>query len=179
MLMAVTATRFPGFGSLRYMVVVSVLASMTACSNRPETVSRRPDEDAAYRENAVVMESVEFYEKKLLDKDFRWNGPCSREDRIPVLHAARALAYIGDPAVPALFRASRNETIHFASVFDALQEIGLPTYKYLDEAHRKDTAALEKWWAENRDKTREERSKWRVEIGLPPVARRNSDSGHP
>jgi hypothetical protein len=117
----------------------------------------------------IEVKSIEYYEKKLLDKNFTWNGPCSSEDRIPVLHAARALAYIGDPAVPALLRASKNKSIDFISIYDALAEIGLPVHQYLNEQNRGDSTALEKWWAENREKTAAERSKHRKEIGLPPV----------
>ncbi len=68
----------------------------------------------------VRVESVEYYVEKLLDKKFTWTGPTSSEDRIPVLHAARALAYMGDPAVPTLLRASTNEAIDFVSIYDAL-----------------------------------------------------------
>jgi hypothetical protein len=115
------------------------------------------------------VESVEYYETKLLDKTFVWDGPTSCEDRIPVLHAARALAYIGDPAVPALLRASTNKVIHFPSVYDALAEIGLPVYEYWKDGQR-DPKPLEKWWERNRVKTALSRSQHRERIGLPPIA---------
>ena len=90
----------------------------------------------------------------------------------PDLHAACALAYLGDPAVPALFRASRNESIDYDSVFDALSEIGLPVIRYWNKPGRIDPTALEgleQWWRENREKTAAARSQYRVSIGLPPV----------
>ena len=96
-------------------------------------------------------------------------------NRIPVLHAARALAYIGDPAVPALFRAARNESIDSRSVFDALSEIGLPVIRYWDGSDHPDPAALERleqWWIENQEKSAVARSRFRVSIGLPPVEER-------
>jgi hypothetical protein len=107
--------------------------------------------------------------RKLLDKKFKWSGPCSREDRIPVLHAARALAYIGDPAVPALLRASKNESIDIVSVHDALAEIGLPVYEYWKDGQRGDPKPLQEWWEENRVRTVRERSKYRQSIGLPSI----------
>ena len=100
-----------------------------------------------------------------------WNGPASIEDRIPVLHAARALAYIGDQPVPALLRAVRDQSVDVVSIEDALDEIGLPAYKYEDDLHRRDPGLPEKWWDENREKTIRTRSDIRVGIGLPPIPR--------
>lgn len=117
------------------------------------------------------VKSVEYYEGKLHDKTFIWNGPASQEVRIPVLHAARALAYIGDPAVPALFRAVRDRSVDIHSIEDALDEIGLPAYKYIDDLHHRNPRSLEKWWNENREKTMRTRSDMRIGIGLPPIPR--------
>ena len=125
--------------------------------------------ESATSAKPLKVESVAYYEEKLLDKTFQWDGPCSHEDRIPVLHAARALAYIGDPAVPTLLRASKNKSINTVSVYDALAEIGLPVYEYWKDGKRCDPAPLEKWWAENRAKTAAARSKYRQKIGLPPI----------
>jgi hypothetical protein len=136
----------------------------------PRVASESEDaEEAATSPKPVKVESVAYYEKKLLDKNFKWDGPCSREDRIPVLHAARALAYIGDPVVPALLRASKNKSIDIVSVYDALDEIGLPVYEFCKDGEWCDPAPLEKWWEENRSKTAPARSKHRRRIGLPAI----------
>ena len=127
------------------------------------------EEDTVHYSRIRDLILVDFYEKKLLDRTFVWSGPTSHEDRIPTLHAARALAYIGDAAVPALFRAAKDKSVDFVSICDALAEIGLPVDQYLDERHRGDTKALEKWWAENRTRGAAARSEHRKGIGLPPV----------
>ncbi len=125
----------------------------------------------------VPTESVEYYEQKLVDPEFRWNGPTSAEDRIPVLHAARALAYIGDPAVPVLLRAMTHEPFEDAifdrhyrvSLMDALSEIGLPAHEYRASFNSRNPEPLARWWDENRLKTKSNRSEHRRLIGLPPV----------
>jgi uncharacterized protein (TIGR03067 family) len=114
-------------------------------------------------------ESVEYYEVKLLDKSYRWDGPQSGDIVIPSLNAARALAYIGDPAVPALFRALENDSIDRGSIVLALDEIGLPANLYEADIKRRDATSLRKWWAENRERTAVERSEQRVHMGLPPI----------
>lgn len=118
---------------------------------------------------AVAIKSVEYYEKKLLDRTYRWDGPCPPTYQIPSLHAARALAYIGDPAVPALFRAVRNPAVDIYSVVIALDEIGLPVDSYQDDLDRRDPSSLERWWHDNREKTVRTRSEFRVDLGLPPI----------
>ena len=120
----------------------------------------------AMKEHAT---KVEFYETKLMDKEFKWTGPVSNEERIPSLHAARALAAIGDPAVPPLLRAIENESIDINSVYDALSEIGLPVHEYSDEIYQRNALGITKWWHENGEETRATRSAHRVRTGLPPL----------
>jgi hypothetical protein len=155
----------------RFAVIAFALALVTGCDYKPPPVTKMSSRSAGPVYHGK-LESVAYYEKMLLDKSFRWDGPCSREDRIPVLHAARALAYIGDPAVPALFRAIRNESVDYLSVLDSLSEIGLPVNHYCNELRRPDPTAidrLERWWTENHKKTVSARSEHRVSIGLPSV----------
>ena len=142
-------------------IAVLYIACFAGCSSSP------PEQEK------VKVKSVAYYESKLLDNSFRWEGPTSRENRIPVLHAARALAYIGDDAVPALFRALEDERVDIFSIMDALSEIGLPVDDYADEIDRRESRGLKKWWAENRDKTRASRSEHRVSIGLPVISSSN------
>ncbi len=154
------------------LLFVAALTLTTGCDHNPTAVSRARSQSMTEAANHLTLKPVAFYEQKLLDKTFRWDGPCSRQDRIPVLHAARALAYIGDSAVPALFRAARNGSIDSSSVFDALSEIGLPVIRYWDGSDHPDPAALERleqWWIKNQEKSAFARSKFRVSIGLPPV----------
>ena len=114
-------------------------------------------------------EPVEYYEKKLLDGTYQWWGPQSSGAIIPTSQAARALVYMGDAAVPALFRAIENHSIDVGDAWLALQEIGLPIGLFADDLENRDTAAIKKWWAENQKGTIVERSRQRVEEGLPPV----------
>lgn len=112
---------------------------------------------------------VERLAVELRNPEYRWDGPCSREDRIPVLHAARALAFIGDHAVPTLLDAAEDPTVDIISVYDALSEIGLPVSLYHDELMARDASQLEHWWHRNKDLTRAARNEHRSMIGLPPV----------
>ena len=154
---------------------LTMLSIVLACGcGREQPVPRAVSESERVVESAtsakpLKVESVAYYEEKLLDKTFQWDGPCSHEDRIPVLHAARALAYIGDPAVPSLLRAIRNQSIDIVSVYDALAEIGLPVDDFWKDGKRGDPKPLEKWWKENRVRTAPRRSKHRQDIGLPPI----------
>ena len=115
------------------------------------------------------VESVEFYEAKLHDPAFVWEGATSREDRIPVLHAARALACIGDPAVPALLRALKDESVDINSIYDALSEIGIPVHEFEAEIYRRETKGVAEWWETYRLSSRWRRSRHRDGIGLPPL----------
>ena len=116
------------------------------------------------------VESVEFYAGKLKDPGFVWKGWIANEGRIPVLHAARALACIGDEAVPLLLDALEDETIDKVSIFDALQHIGLPVGDFQEDLlDRRDTTRIRRWWERNRVTSRDVRSKYREQIGLPPL----------
>lgn len=131
--------------------IVILLASIAGCQSRVETLS------------------VDELAVELRNSDYRWDGPCSRDDRIPVLHAARELAYIGEDAVPVLLDAMDDPTIDFASIYDALSEIGLPVSVFDDRLHDRDSRSLRKWWLENAERTRDTRSQHRVGGGLPPL----------
>jgi len=144
------------------VLIVLMVASMAACGDKHMSQS----EIETMKKEAA---KVDFYERMLMDKEFTWNGPTSHEDRIPWLPAARALAAIGDPAVPALLRAIENESIDIVSVYDALSEIGLPAYEYRSEIYQRKASGISNWWKENRDKTRSKRSARQVRIGLPPL----------
>ena len=124
---------------------------------------------AAGCERTVETQSVTQLALELHNADYRWAGPCSRDDRIPVLHAARELAYIGDEAVPVLLNAIEDQSLDFASIHDALSEIGLPVSLYYDDLRERDASSLRKWWTENRDRTKDARSTHGIGGGLPPL----------
>ena len=63
------------------------------------------------KHEARYLIPLDTLRQELKNDSYEWNGPCSCEDRIPVLHAARALAYWGDPAVPILIDAMKDPTI--------------------------------------------------------------------
>lgn len=142
----------------------------------PSTAQNRPS-DFNYDSNDVIVydlrraqdKSVEYYAEKLHDEKYKWDGPCSNNHVLPRLHAARALAYIGDPAAPELLRALKNVQIDITSISEALSEIGLPVNEYWNEISVRDTTGIEKWWDENRERTAISRSIFRVSSGLPPV----------
>lgn len=142
--------------NLRILAFIVWLTTLAGCSDDslPETMSVPPITELA---------------SELSNPDFRWFGPCSREDRIPVSHAARALAYIGDAAVPVLFRAAQDDDVRILDVYDALDEIGLPVLLYHDELMARDVSGLEQWWHENRLSTALDRSWHRETIGLPRI----------
>jgi hypothetical protein len=131
--------------------LVILFAATPGCQNRVETLS------------------LEQLAVELHNPDYRWYGPCSRDDRIPVLHAARELAYIGDDAVPVLLDAMEDPAIDFASIYDALSEIGLPVSLFDDRLQKRDAADLRKWWFENAGPTRDARSQHRIDGGLPAL----------
>ena len=147
------------------MALLMALVLAPGCRRDPTVTIGR----VAPRGKAVVLKSVEYYEKKLLDGTYQWDGPCPDTYQIPSLQAARALAYIGDPAVPALFRAVRNPSVQIYSVLVALDEIGLPVDSYEGDLLRRDPSSLERWWHENREKTVRTRSEFREDMGLPPI----------
>lgn len=118
---------------------------------------------------AFYVRSPEYYAERLSDREFLWYGPESRAIRIPVLHAARALSYIGDPAVPFLLDAIDNPELDINSISDALGDIGLPSYKYRAELEGRDSSGLRKWWADYGEISKEARSKMRQQCGLPAL----------
>lgn len=107
--------------------------------------------------------------KELHNPSYRWTGPCSVEDRIPVLYAARELAFIGDEAVPTLLDAMDDTSLDYHSIHDALSEVGLPVELYREELEKRDTQGLRRWWAANRDSSKPGRSEHRLRIGLPSL----------
>ncbi|MEN6450177.1 MAG: hypothetical protein ABFC96_06785, partial [Thermoguttaceae bacterium] len=139
--------------------------------DRPTSFSSDLGNVCIYDLRRVKLESVEYYERKLLDQDFVWRGPAPYgwEWNCKMAPAAFALAFIGDAAVPALFRAIKNPAVDVGPVCVALDAIGIPTEQFLDELRQRDTTGVEKWWAENRKRTAISRSKMRVKWELPPV----------
>jgi hypothetical protein len=121
----------------------------------------RPGPDPKY------LEPIETLRAELRNPDYRWNGPVSSEDRIPVLHAARALAYRGDSSAEVLFDAIDDPNIEVISVTDALSELGIPVGQFANEIENRNSAGLRMWWAENRLSTVAYRNKHRFQIGLP------------
>lgn len=115
------------------------------------------------------VRSVTFYESKLEDRSFVWDGPTSHADRIPASHALRALSFIGDAAVPCLLRiaATTTSSDQRIGVYDALAEVGLPVNEF-PEVQNGDTVGISKWWKDNRESSMEARTVHRNVIGLPP-----------
>jgi uncharacterized protein (TIGR03067 family) len=139
---------------------------------RPRAIDQNSGKDQSFTLRRMKDDSVAFYEKKLLDKKFVWYGTCPEIGTCrPSLYAARALGFVGDSAVPALLRGIRNPSVDKDSIMLALCEIGLPSYEapYCNDLLRRDTASLERWWSENRERTASARSKCRMGVGLPPV----------
>ena len=149
--------RYPTDFMRTLIFIALMLPFISGCHRRVETLS------------------VKQLATELHNSEYRWHGPCSREDRIPVLHAARELAYIGDEAVPVLLDAIEDPTIDFASIHDALSEIGLPVSLFYDQLDNRDATALREWWSGNADRTRDARSQHRLGGGLPVL--RTPDGG--
>ena len=140
-----------------------VLLLAASCGEKSQPVSD-------FHDPSFVVESPEFYGDKLFDATYKWRGPTSTEDRIPKLHAARALAYLGDKGVPVLLDAIKDKRIDVISIYDGLAEIGLPVHKFESEIiQKRDDSAIREWWIKNKDNTREERSNKRQKIGLPKL----------
>lgn len=112
--------------------------------------------------------SIHFYSTQLRNPEFQWHGPTSREDRIPTLHAARAMAYIGDSAVEELVNAIPDNRVEIISIYDALSEIGLPVSDFESEIidHRS-ASEIRQWWIANRESSRTIRNLHRKSTGLP------------
>ncbi len=87
------------------------------------------------------------------------------ERDLAVVH--RALACIGDAAVPAIIQSAREEGADFYDIWHALNEIGVevPSRYELQET---DLVAIEQRWKENREDSLEWRTVTRKMIGLPP-----------
>ena len=68
-----------------------------------------------------------------------------------------------------LLNAIEDQSLDFASIHDALSEIGLPVSLYYDDLRERDASSLRKWWTENRDRTKDARSTHRIGGGLPPL----------
>lgn len=140
-----------------------MLVSVVACAESSPNATQQ-------RQATVIQTTLRLYAEKLHDPTFDWPGPTSHEDRIPVLHAARALAYFGDDAVPFLVEAIPDRKIDIYSIYDALSEIGLPVHDFHAEIiDERTTEGIQRWWQENRVGTRTERSRHRQQIGLPPL----------
>lgn len=112
---------------------------------------------------------AETLRTELCNPNYEWDGPTSVEDRIPVLAAARALAYRGDSAATILFDAVDDPNVEIISVLDAISELGIPAHQFQDEIMARDSRLLRKWWDENQESTLNERDSHRRQIGLPPA----------
>ncbi len=88
---------------------------------------------------------------------------------MPVLHAARALAYRGDSAAPVLFDAVEDPADEIYSVLDAISELGIPAYNFNDEIINRKSAGVREWWNKNKTSTETSRNRRRYQIGLPPT----------
>jgi uncharacterized protein (TIGR03067 family) len=117
--------------------------------------------------------SVKHYGKMLQDKDFQWRGPFPYNAYIlpRAVPAARALAFIGDSAVPTLLSALDHNSGDADSIWYALHAIGFPVDEgeYTAAVFARRTEVLRRWWSENRDETAASRSVRRRSGGLPPV----------
>ena len=112
---------------------------------------------------------IETLRTELRNPDYDWDGPTSVEDRIPVLAAARALAYRGDSAAPILFDAVDDPKVEIFSVLDAISELGIPAHQFHDEIMVRDSKDVRKWWDDNRVSTLKSQNRHRHQIGLPPA----------
>ena len=151
--------------------LLQICVAVFGREHRPTSFSSDANRVCVYNLRRAKPESVEYYERKLSDRDFIWRGPApyGSEWDFKVAPAAFALAFIGDAAVPALFRATKNPAVDVRSVCVALDAIGIPTKEFREELRRRDTQGVEKWWAENRKRTAVSRSKMRIQWELPPV----------
>ncbi|XZE17691.1 hypothetical protein SH449x_002966 [Pirellulaceae bacterium SH449] len=114
-----------------------------------------------------------YYFQNLKNESFEWNGPCSTETIIPRLHAARALAFLGDPGVPYLLDAIDDPTIDIDSIYFALLECGILADLFEDELMvQRSSVGVRNWWYHNREHTINFRSKHRLAIGLPAIERK-------
>jgi len=113
------------------------------------------------------MKPVKYYLKQLKNEEFIWTGVTSNEDRIPSIHAARALVILGDAAVPGLLAAAGDDEIERTSIFDALNEIGIPMDGFRTDFFQGDVERINAWWEKNGSRTIKERTDYRKSIGLP------------
>ncbi len=124
---------------------------------------------ATAEHEARFLVPAEMLRMELKNPDYQWLGPTSNEDRIPVLHAARALAYRGDSSAEVLFDAVDDSDVEIISVLDAMSELGIPVHRFHDEIMARDSSTVRAWWAQNRELTLDERTQHRRQIGLPPA----------
>lgn len=119
------------------------------------------------------LKTPEHYYSNLSNESYEWHGPCSRETIIPRLHAARALAFLGDSGVPFLLNAIDDPTIEIESIYLALLECGIPVDAFEDEVIvQRSSIQARNWWYHNQLNTIDLRSKHRLAIGLPAIQRK-------
>lgn len=139
-----------------FLLGLLLIVSSSSCSNMPD--------------EKLSVEPVEYYVGKLVDETFVWKGPTANEYRVPKNQAARALAYLGDPAVDHILDAIAKDLIDINSAYDALREIGLPMDKFQDDLYKdRDVSRVRTWWANNQESTKTKRSDYREQIGLPKI----------
>lgn len=127
------------------------------------------------KSEAIHVESAAFYAKRLKDKDFVWQGPVASGDRVPTVQAARALAFVGDESAGFLFSAIEDREVDIYSVYDALRELGIPVEQFHESiVENRDAEEIKQWWMQNKESSKDHRSKIRAVIGLPPI-RENND----
>ncbi len=152
------ANEWPRFSLQSLLIVTAICAVLFALPHLWRTIQY-------YR----FAEDLDVLRVELKNPNYRWYGPTSGEDRIPFLHAARALAFMGDDAVPILIEAAKDPEIDIISINDALSEIGIPVHEFHNDIMNRNMQAVEQWWRENRKSTGSQRSRHRERIGLPPV----------
>ena len=133
----------------------------SGCNSAPQELHLKHD--------STFLVSTETLRAELSNPKYEWLGPTSVEERIPILHAARALAYRGDSAAVVLFDAVDDPEIEIFSVLDAISELGIPAHEFHDEIMSRNTDRLREWWEANRASTLDQRNGHRKRIGLPPA----------
>ncbi len=154
---------------LYVLLVAAVTAALIQSVQLHEANIRAASAERLLDELTGAMLDLGQLKTELKNRNYVWNGPTTEEDRIPLLHAARALAFIGDDAVPILIDAAKDPQVDIHSIYDALAEIGIPVHHFWDDIMDRKMEGVENWWRENAESTRSARSEHRESIGLPSV----------
>ena len=146
---------------MRLLILTTILLLVSGCnaSDRNKLTKHEPN----------FLVPLETLREELTNPKYEWHGPTSIEDRIPVLHAARALAYRGDSSADILFDAVDDIEIEIISILDAISELGIPAHEFHDDIMNRNSRTLREWWAKNQDASLGKRNERRKQIGLPPA----------